>query len=124
MTHSPHDRVRIWSFEHDAWWKPESHGYTKLFVEAGFYTRAEAEEICTRANIACESDKPDEEVRELECQVVGRGDCPTCKRPTIACSQCGRCMKCRSGLGDTPCGWQRPAEVERWRRYLGFGAES
>lgn len=42
--------VRIWSFEHDAWWRPGSMGYTRDKGLAGLYRRADAEEICERAN--------------------------------------------------------------------------
>jgi hypothetical protein len=35
----------IWSYEHNAWWKPNQRGYTKNIAEAGRYTLAEAGEI-------------------------------------------------------------------------------
>jgi len=43
-------RFYIWSYEHDAWWGPESRGYTKDKKEAGIYSAAEAVEICYMAN--------------------------------------------------------------------------
>ena len=42
--------VKIWSFEHDAWWRPNSRGYTTVEADAGLYERNEAEEIVRRAN--------------------------------------------------------------------------
>lgn len=36
----------IWSNEHDAWWKPNSSGYTVKREQAGLYTTKEAEGIC------------------------------------------------------------------------------
>jgi len=60
------DTVLIWSFQHRAWWKPESWGYTTHRSEAGLYDRAEAERIVLGANIACPSDRPDEEIREVD----------------------------------------------------------
>jgi len=44
------DRVKIWSFEHDAWWRPDSRGYTTQEADAGLYERKEAEEIVKHAN--------------------------------------------------------------------------
>lgn len=41
----------IWSIEHDAWWRPQSLGYTRTLSEAGRYTRHEAEQILRRANL-------------------------------------------------------------------------
>lgn len=39
------DRVLIYSMEHRAWWRPNSHGYTINRAEAGSYSRAEAQAI-------------------------------------------------------------------------------
>lgn len=44
------DLVKIWSFEHDAWWGPDSRGYYIDEESAGLYERKEAEEIVHRAN--------------------------------------------------------------------------
>lgn len=44
------DTYVIWSFEHDAWWRPARMGYTASFVEAGHYTQAEADRIVANAN--------------------------------------------------------------------------
>ena len=35
----------IWSYEHQAWWKPASRGYTTELIEAGWYTAEEAGQI-------------------------------------------------------------------------------
>lgn len=40
----------IWSYEHDAWWKPGWHGYTKDISEAGRYDEVVAKGICKQAN--------------------------------------------------------------------------
>ena len=32
----------IWSFEHEAWWRPNKRGYTDQLNEAGRYTAEEA----------------------------------------------------------------------------------
>lgn len=37
------DKVRIWSGEHRAWWRPDGCGYTPHMIEAGIYTRWDAE---------------------------------------------------------------------------------
>lgn len=44
------DLVKIWSFEHDAWWRPNSCGYTTVEADAGLYERKVAEDIVSRAN--------------------------------------------------------------------------
>lgn len=40
----------IWSFEHQAWWKPARRGYTTHMLQAGVYSFNEAIEICADAN--------------------------------------------------------------------------
>lgn len=40
----------IWSIEHDAWWRPDWGGYTRVLAEAGRYDEAEAERVLDRAN--------------------------------------------------------------------------
>ena len=44
------DLVKIWSFEHDAWWRAASCGYTTDEAQAGLYPREQAEKIVTSAN--------------------------------------------------------------------------
>ena len=46
---SPSPLYLIWSNEHDAWWRPESCGYTTFIESAGRYSKAEAEDICSFA---------------------------------------------------------------------------
>ena len=43
----------IWSFEHRAWWRPNSQGYTPHLDEAGRYTKDEAGDIVT-SSVWCE----------------------------------------------------------------------
>lgn len=56
----------IWSHEHQAWWKPGQHGYTKNRSDAGRYHIKTAIEICVAANTSsarCLSkEKPDETI--------------------------------------------------------------
>ncbi len=59
------EMVRIWSFEHDAWWRASSQEYTSNEEEAGLYPRAKAEEICRQANFG---GRLHEEVVELVLQ--------------------------------------------------------
>jgi hypothetical protein len=40
----------VWSYEHDAWWKPGRFGYTTDLEKAGRYRYNEALEICDNAN--------------------------------------------------------------------------
>jgi len=44
-------KVMIFSLEHDAWWRPDSYGYTKNQAEAGLYSKEEAVRIVEGANI-------------------------------------------------------------------------
>lgn len=39
----------VWSHEHNAWWRPNSAGYTLHIASAGRYTKAEADRICEDA---------------------------------------------------------------------------
>lgn len=41
----------IWSYEHDAWWKPGRWGYTRVLGDAGQYAGVEAQQIVADANI-------------------------------------------------------------------------
>ena len=41
---------RIWSIEHNAWWKPKWNGYTKEKSDAGIYEYEEALQIVREAN--------------------------------------------------------------------------
>lgn len=43
-------KYRIWSFEHDMWWKPNRRGYTQNIGKAGIYSAEEARAICDDAN--------------------------------------------------------------------------
>lgn len=49
----------IWSYEHNAWWKPCHHGYTQHLSEAGTYFAEEAVAICEKANV-CKKGVPNE----------------------------------------------------------------
>ena len=60
------DVVRIWSFEHNAWWAPKEMGYTAYINSAGVYDRKRAEQIVRNANIACDAEHPNEELREID----------------------------------------------------------
>lgn len=40
----------IWSYEHDAWWAPFEHGYTRDLTQAGRYLHPRAYQICRNAN--------------------------------------------------------------------------
>lgn len=51
MRDDPYDLFLIWSIEHDAWWAPGEHGYTREIAAAGIYPRARAAEIVHNANI-------------------------------------------------------------------------
>src|SRR4051794_17114766 len=57
------DLVKIWSFEHDAWWRSGSRGYTCNEAEAGLYDRKEAEQIVASAN---SGGRLHEEIVEIE----------------------------------------------------------
>ena len=41
----------IWSFEHEAWWRPDRRGYTPDLKQAGRYTQADADAIVADANV-------------------------------------------------------------------------
>ena len=46
-----HTMFLIWSFEHRAWWRPNSSGYTQSIDEAGAYMLEDALQLCTGANL-------------------------------------------------------------------------
>ena len=45
------EKYRIWSFEHDAWWRPNWYGYTENIEEAGIYEEKVAHGILFDANL-------------------------------------------------------------------------
>lgn len=49
----------IWSIEHDGWWKPNRHGYTKYKFQAGRYSFKDACEIVKNSNWR-DKDNPEE----------------------------------------------------------------
>lgn len=64
----------IWSMEHDAWWKPNGVGYTRVLADAGRYHEHEAAAIVARANI----------IRCHEAMIP-----EVCVRPAFHCPRCG-----------------------------------
>ena len=44
-------KYRIWSIEHDGWWKENKHGYVSDIKSAGIFTLYEANAICCDANV-------------------------------------------------------------------------
>lgn len=54
------DRVLIWSNEHQAWWRPNSQGYSPNVARAGLYDRSDAESIVQNAG------SKNEQIVELE----------------------------------------------------------
>jgi hypothetical protein len=40
----------IWSYEHQAWWAPGRHGYTRDLSAAGRYAEIDARDILSGAN--------------------------------------------------------------------------
>ena len=55
----------IWSNEHNAWWCPNSRGYTQFIELAGIYTIEEATKICNDANYDWNMDKRNKIPNEL-----------------------------------------------------------
>jgi hypothetical protein len=49
MSEFQKDLYLIWSYQHEAWWRPGSHGYTWDIVGAGLYGKGEAEAIVKNA---------------------------------------------------------------------------
>lgn len=66
-------RYVIYSIEHQAWWKPAQHGYTKLLAEAGRYEHAEAVAILQDANRVMRDDKPNELMMPVNDEVKPAG---------------------------------------------------
>lgn len=49
----------IYSFEHDAWWRPDRRGYTRNIDEAGRYSATEAGAIMQDATLGHEAAVPE-----------------------------------------------------------------
>lgn len=60
---------RIWSIEHDAWWRASWLGYTRELEEAGVYSEAETREVLARANAV----RINEAAIPLDCLRPGAG---------------------------------------------------
>jgi hypothetical protein len=56
------DRYLIYSYEHDAWWRPNRMGYTRNIGEAGVYDLSDAARIVAHANRYRPKDSPNEAV--------------------------------------------------------------
>lgn len=61
---------RIWSIEHDAWWRAGWNGYTRALGEAGVYAEREAREVLARANAV----RVNEALIPMECFRPGAGE--------------------------------------------------
>lgn len=57
---SNQQRWLVYSREHNAFWKPNEHGYINTVDGAGRYTHEHAEEIVTGANRYCDRLSPNE----------------------------------------------------------------
>ena len=66
----------IWSIEHNAWWRPSEHGYTKTLTEAGLYKKEKAIRIVKRANISSFNECMVPE----ECAATGAGNLEVVRR--------------------------------------------
>lgn len=56
----------IWSYEHDAWWRPDFCGYSKDINEAGYYSFKDVAAICKSANLNNEEINPNEVMIHIE----------------------------------------------------------
>lgn len=62
----------IYSFEHNAYWKRNSFGYSRHLNQAGVYGYKEAKEICTNANMMEYATKIEKDVNSVsinECMI-------------------------------------------------------
>ena len=95
---SEDDRWLIWSYEHDAWWRPGAWGYTRELAEAGRYSGAEAERIIQRANVVTLSEVAVHEDEAGRFRPYPSIACPFCRRRSfnledIAQRYCGACHR-------------------------------
>ena len=90
------DRFVIWSFEHDAWWRPGGYGYTPELAEAGRYTWADAQFIVRQANIITMNEAAIPLARALDFSAPPSIVCPRCRRRSFNANDireryCGAC---------------------------------
>jgi hypothetical protein len=95
---SNEDRWLIWSYEHDAWWRPGSWGYTRELAEAGRYSAAEAERIVARANVVTVNEQAIPLAEAPTFVPASSIVCPVCRRRSfnlhdIAQRYCGACHR-------------------------------
>jgi len=90
------DRFVIWSYEHEAWWRPAWWGYTRDLAEAGHYTANEAEHIVRRANLITVNERAMSVVEAQTFVPEPSIECPRCRRRSfnpndIRERYCGAC---------------------------------
>lgn len=61
---------RIWSNEHNAWWAPNSNGYTSVLEAAGWYDAEDTLNILTRSAMGSPPGRPKEEAIAVGGDVV------------------------------------------------------
>ena len=59
-------KYRIWSIEHNAWWKENEQGYTKDKKSAGIYDLLASIGICIEANQYVSGNIPNEAMVPVE----------------------------------------------------------
>lgn len=86
----------IWSFEHDAWWRPSRWGYTRELAEAGDYTLDEAARIVRAANVISLNEQAMPREVAAEYRPPPSFWCPRCRRRSfnrhdVRARYCGAC---------------------------------
>lgn len=86
----------IWSYEHEAWWRPHRLGYTPLLIDAGLYTTVEAARIVDDANRITVNEQAIPLVKAAAFRPLPSFCCPRCRRrsfnPTdVREKYCGAC---------------------------------
>lgn len=53
-------RFKIWSNEHNAWWRPDGWGYTEREEQAGWFSGYEAFKVLYKSHFGSAPGKPNE----------------------------------------------------------------
>jgi hypothetical protein len=88
----------IWSYEHDAWWRPHQWGYTPNLAEAGHYNANHAERIVTHANLITVNERAMPLAEAASFVPEPSIECPRCRRRSfnpndIRERYCGACHR-------------------------------
>lgn len=91
LAHAQPQEFCIWSFEHNAWWKPGAWGYTPHAADAGRFSRQSAVDLVLESNLVTVNETLVPAAAAATYQPPRSSLCPTCGRRLFDDDPCAVC---------------------------------